>query len=122
MDAWCAEGNYGRTSGYDAAKQLFENNSDLTALFSCSEEMTVGALQYFHEAGIHVPDQVSIVSFDSIERCEDLYPTVTAVHFPVSEMARAAALLLNSYILGKPIESDFDFEPHLIIRNADRAI
>lgn len=122
MDAWCAEGNYGRTSGYDAAKQLFENHSDLTALFSCSEEMTVGALQYFHEAGINVPEQISIVSFDSIERCEDLYPTVTAVHFPVSEMARAAALLLNSYILGKPIESDFDFEPHLIIRNADRAI
>lgn len=115
---WCAEGDYGRQSGYQAAKQLLTSNQKLSAIFSCSEEMTVGAMQYLHEVGIRVPEQLSIVSFDSIERCEDLYPTVTSVHFPISEMARAAALLLTNMIAGKQCQVEMQFAPRLIERDS----
>ena len=122
MDSWLAEGDYGRESGYLAAKQLLRNDSDFTALYSCSEEMTVGALQYLHEVGVQVPEQLSIVSFDSIDRCEDLYPTITSVHFPISEMARSAALKLNNMIANKQGNVETQFEPQLRIRHSHKKI
>jgi DNA-binding LacI/PurR family transcriptional regulator len=122
QDSWCAQGDYGRESGYQAAKQLLISAPELTAIFSCSEEMTVGALQYFHESGIAVPEQISIVSFDSIERCSELYPTVTAVHFPISEMARAAALQTKSLINKDDIAPLPPFEPQLRIRQSQKNI
>lgn len=117
-DAWCAEGDYGRQSGYVAAQRILEAAPEITAIFSCSEEMTVGALQYLHEAGIEVPNQISIISFDSIDRCADLYPTVTSVHFPISDMARTAALKLSHMIAKTDIAMSSQFEPQLKIRHS----
>ncbi|KOO12793.1 LacI family transcriptional regulator [Vibrio xuii] len=121
-EAWCAEGDYGRQSGYSAAQSILESAPEITAIFSCSEEMTVGALQYLHEAGIEVPNQISIVSFDSIDRCADLYPTVTSVHFPISDMARSAALKLSHLIAKSDIEVIAQFEPQLKIRHSLKVI
>jgi DNA-binding LacI/PurR family transcriptional regulator len=121
-EAWCAEGDYGRQSGYSAAQSILEAAPEITAIFSCSEEMTVGALQYLHEAGIEVPNQISIVSFDSIDRCADLYPTVTSVHFPISDMARSAALKLSHLIAKSDIEINAQFEPQLKIRHSLKVI
>lgn len=119
---WVAEGDYGRESGYLAAKQLMATNRDLSAIYSCSEEMTVGVLQYLHEVGVRVPEQLSIVSFDSIDRCEELYPTVTSVHFPISDMARSAALTLSQMIANQQEKVETQFEPQLIIRNSHKQI
>lgn len=121
-ESWCAEGDYGRQSGYQAAKTILQAAPQVTAIYSCSEEMTVGALQYLHEVGIKVPEQISIVSFDSIDRCEDLYPTVTSVHFPISDMARAAALQLNNLIHKHEAKLPETFEPKLILRNSHQRI
>ncbi|MCW8330394.1 LacI family DNA-binding transcriptional regulator [Photobacterium sp. SDRW27] len=115
----CAEGNYGRESGYVAAQQIYQAHPEITALFSCSEEMTGGALQFFHENKVAVPQQVSLISFDSIDLCASFYPTVSAVHFPISDMARLAVEVLISQIKHEEIELNRQFEPQLRIRNGD---
>lgn len=109
------EGDYGRQSGYFAAEQLYQSRSDMTALFSCSEEMTMGAVQFYNEHNIAVPEQLSVVSFDSVDLCANLYPAVTAVHFPISDMARTAVELLIDQIQhrGSPIERCFNAEIRL---------
>lgn len=118
----CAEGNYGRHSGYVAMQQLLERHPDITAVFSCSEEMTTGAMQYLHEQRISVPERISLVSFDSVDLCESLYPTVTAVHFPISEMARAAVQSLIAMVKQQPLSGLQCFSPILKTRNADQAL
>lgn len=118
----CSEGDYGRESGYLAAKKLYQSHPDLTALFSCNEEMMGGALQFFHENNVSVPQQVSLVSFDSIDRCASFYPTVSAVYFPISKMARVAVEVLINLIENKDISIDRHFEPQLVIRHGDRVI
>lgn len=97
-ESWCEEGNYGRQSGYDAMASILKRHPEVTAVFSCSEEMTVGAMQYLHEHKISVPEQISLTSFDSVDLCESLYPTVSAVHFPISDMARAAVQTLMGLV------------------------
>ncbi len=118
----CEEGNYGRKSGYFAMQQLFVRHPEITAVFSCSEEMTTGALQYLHEQGIAVPGRISIVSFDSVDLCESLYPTVTAVHFPISEMARAAVQSLIAMVKQQPTVGPQSFRPILKKRHADQPL
>ncbi|MEZ9231744.1 LacI family DNA-binding transcriptional regulator [Vibrio amylolyticus] len=122
LDSYVEEGNYGRHSGYIAAEALFKNNPNLTALFSCSEEMTVGALQYLHENGIQVPGQVSVMSFDSVDLCEATYPKVSAVHFPISQMARTAVERLMNLINCVENSGERHFSAELRLRNADRRI
>ncbi len=90
--------NYGEQSGYDAMASILKRHPEVTAVFSCSEEMTVGAMQYLHEHKILVPEQISLTSFDSVDLCESLYPTVSAVHFPISDMARAAVQTLMGLV------------------------
>ncbi|ELP5730092.1 LacI family DNA-binding transcriptional regulator [Vibrio vulnificus] len=122
LEFLCVEGDYGRKSGYNAMEKLLAYHSDLTAVFSCSEEMTIGAMQYLHEKRISVPESISLVSFDSVDLCESLYPTVTAVHFPISEMAKVAVQNLVSLAKGQNITTPASFSPVLKKRNADRAI
>ncbi|MCF8780505.1 LacI family DNA-binding transcriptional regulator [Vibrio sp. IRLE0018] len=122
LELLCAEGDYGRKSGYKAMETLLAHHADLTAVFSCSEEMTIGAMQYLHEKRISVPESISLVSFDSVDLCESLYPTVTAVHFPISEMAEVAVQTLVSLTKGQIITTPASFSPVLKKRNADRVI
>ncbi|MDW3190013.1 substrate-binding domain-containing protein, partial [Vibrio sp. Vb0932] len=71
---------------------------------------------------ISVPEQISLTSFDSVDLCESLYPTVSAVHFPISDMARAAVQTLMGLVkkqehIEKPV-----FEAKLKLRHADRVL
>lgn len=119
-ESWCEEGNYSALSGYLATQKLLERHPELTALFSCSEEMTVGAMQYLHEHGLRVPEDISIVSFDSVDRCKELYPSVTAVCFPISDMAHSAVQVLMNLLNDKATLNNYEFTPELIIGKADR--
>lgn len=118
----CAEGNYGHESGYLAAKKLLHTSPSMTALFCCSEEMMQGALQFFHEHSIEIPSQLSVFSYDSLDLCAHFYPQVSAVHFPISAMARAAVELLMSQINQVQCDVTRHFQPELRLRNSERVI
>ena len=121
-ESWCEEGNYGRQSGYDAMAAIYHRHPEVTAVFSCSEEMTVGAMQFLHEKRISVPEHISLVSFDSVDLCESLYPTESAVHFPISDMARFAVQTLMGLIKDQQLHTKPVFEAELKLRKADRTL
>lgn len=123
----CVEGNYERESGYLAVQSLYQSSQPFTALFSCNEEMMLGAVQYFHEHKINIPDQVSLISFDSVGLCSSLYPMLSEVHFPIRDMARAAVQLLMAQIAAKgnavnDVVIERRFKPELIDRLSVRAL
>ncbi|MEF1338999.1 substrate-binding domain-containing protein, partial [Vibrio rotiferianus] len=70
---------------------------------------------------IKVPDQISLVSFDSVDLCAGLYPPVSAVHFPISEMARSAVQALITQITQQAKTRCCHFSGELKLRQADRA-
>ena len=47
-----------------------------------------------HEAGVRVPEDLAIVSFDGSEDAEFSWPPLTTVSQPIDEMARAAVAAL----------------------------
>jgi DNA-binding LacI/PurR family transcriptional regulator len=58
----------------------------------------IGAITVLHEAGIQVPEQVSVVGFDDILSAATNNPRLTTVRQPLQEMGRAAASTLLQMI------------------------
>ncbi len=61
-----------------------------TAIFFASDMLAIGALSACREAGIRVPEDISIAGFDNIEFAEHVYPGLTTVNVPAAEMGRIA--------------------------------
>lgn len=117
-----AEADYDREGGYQAMKAVLDLHPDITAVYSCSEEMCVGAFDLFREQGMRVPSDISIVSFDSVSVCTMLTPKVTTVHFPIKEMAAEASQALSALMNGTPLPVLKRFQPELRQRESVRKL
>jgi LacI family transcriptional regulator len=69
-----------------------------TAIICFSESHAVSLLKKCEELGIRVPEQLSIVGFDSTSFCDSVSPRLTSISQPVEQMAFDAAQLLLSSI------------------------
>ncbi|WP_091984460.1 LacI family DNA-binding transcriptional regulator [Pseudoalteromonas denitrificans] len=76
--------------GYKHAKNVFSKNvisADATftgkncpdALFAVSDAIALGAMKYFKESDIRMPEQVSIVGFDDIAQSEYAHPSLSTI-------------------------------------------
>lgn len=106
---WMAERDFSSAGGRDAARELVESGRRFTALFCANDEMALGALSWFHEAGIRVPQQVSVIGYDDIPSAAYSAPRLTSVHIPWREMTEngVAELLNLCYGLHKPVTRSF---------------
>jgi len=103
---------FSRSGGYDAAATFLDLAERPTALFASSDQIAIGVLLRLYEAGIRVPDDVAVASFDDSPDARFTSPPLTAVHQPLREMAEdALALILDGT---GPKERQYDAE--LIIR------
>ena len=72
-------GDWSADSGYELGRRLV-GDPDVTAVFASNDQMALGALRAFHEAGRRVPDDVSVVGYDDIPEAAHLLPP--AHHHP----------------------------------------
>ncbi len=72
------EGDWSPASGHRAGR-LLAGDPDLTAVFVANDDMAIGVVRAFTEAGIAVPDDVSVVGFDDIPSAAFLTPPLTTV-------------------------------------------
>lgn len=87
-------GDFRDHSGYLAAQKLLKRNHPPTAIFACNDLMAIGAMAAVRDAGLSVPEDVSVVGFDDIHLAGYLNPPLTTVAQPMSELGRVAAELL----------------------------
>jgi DNA-binding LacI/PurR family transcriptional regulator len=96
--------------GYPSTKKLLARNVRFTALFAYNDISAIGAIQAFHEAGIHVPEDVSVVGFDDIPLAVVFKPELTTVSQPLNRMGQLAAKTLIDQI-----EKAAEYQPEIII-------
>ncbi|WP_248758697.1 LacI family DNA-binding transcriptional regulator [Pseudarthrobacter sp. SSS035] len=85
-----ARSDFTREGGYEAGKRLLASANRPTAIFSSSDMQAVGILRALHEAGVAVPGDIALTSFDGSAEAEYTWPGLTTVEQPVREMAVAA--------------------------------
>ena len=76
------QSDFSPEGGWAAARALVDGGHVFTALFCANDEMAVGALSYFQQAGISVPGAVSVLGYDDTHAAEYSAPRLTSVHIP----------------------------------------
>jgi DNA-binding LacI/PurR family transcriptional regulator len=83
---WVA-GDWSPTSGYAAGTRL-ACNPDITAVFVANDDMAIGVMRAFAEAGRIVPDDISVVGLDDIPTAAYQSPPLTTVRQDFDTLAR----------------------------------
>jgi LacI family transcriptional regulator, galactose operon repressor len=105
--------------GYPYAKQLLARKKPFTALFAYNDISALGAIRAFQEAGLRVPQDVSVLGFDDIPGAAFQSPSLTTVRQPLNEMGKVAAQSLLERIEGKKeYPSEIAIEPELVVRES----
>jgi LacI family transcriptional regulator len=89
--AFVRRGDFYPESGYDAMRRLLALPESPTAVFAASDEMAIGALSALHEAGVSVPDEISVVGFDDVQAAALVRPPLTTIRQDKAALGAAAA-------------------------------
>ncbi|WP_035769427.1 LacI family DNA-binding transcriptional regulator [Arthrobacter castelli] len=114
------EGDWSAESGYRAGLRLAGRRPagelDCTALFVANDQMALGVLRAFYEAGISVPGDVSIVGYDDQPDAPYLIPPLTTVTQHFEELGRRCINALLEAFEGAGVRAGV-VEPELVVRS-----
>ncbi len=105
--------------GYPFAKELLCRRRPFTALFAYNDISAIGSIRAFQEAGLRVPDDVSVVGFDDIQIAVHNMPGLTTVKQPLQKMGELAARTLLNRIEAKgEFITEIAVEPEFVVRQS----
>ncbi|MGN9837814.1 LacI family DNA-binding transcriptional regulator [Nonomuraea sp. H19] len=107
---------FGRADGYEATRRLISLGTRFTAVFAATDMVAIGVLAALREAGIRVPDDVSLAGYDDIPFAADLEPGLTTVHIPTEELGRTAVRLA----LHRDERQHVVLGTHIVVRDSVR--
>lgn len=96
-------GDWSPRSGYEAGQRLAQRD-DVTAVFVANDQMALGLLRAFREAGIDVPGDISVVGFDDIPEAAYFTPPLTTVRQEFATVGRQAIEILLRQVDLDPAE------------------
>ncbi|MEU1268733.1 substrate-binding domain-containing protein [Streptomyces sp. NPDC005799] len=87
-------------TGYELGRRV-ATDPDVTAVFCANDHMALGLLRALQQAGLRVPEDISVVGFDDMPETEYFGPSLTSVRQDFDELGRRALRLLIE-IVGDP--------------------
>ena len=103
--------------GYNAVRRLLDNGDAFDAIFASTDLIAIGAMRALQEAGLHVPDDVSVVGFDDMPLAEYVTPALTTVRQNARLAGDGLVEGIVNLIQGKPVTSQF-MAAKLIVRES----
>src|SRR5579859_1748383 len=105
--------------GYPFAKQLLARKHPFSALFAYNDISAIGSIWAFREAGLRIPEDISIVGFDDIPGAAYANPGLTTVRQPLVRMGQIAAQTVVDLIEGRgEWVPEIAIEPEFVIRES----
>jgi DNA-binding LacI/PurR family transcriptional regulator len=111
-------GNFDRDIAYQSVQELLKKKTEFDAIFACDDEAAIGAMAALTEAGIDVPNQVSVVGFDDQTIAPFLNPPLTTIHAPFAEVGKKAVDILIKQINHQAVDSLTVIPSELVIRHS----
>ena len=114
--------DYSLSGGRDSIKKLLNLPSPPTAVFCSNDYIALGTMKGAREAGLTLPDDLSIVGFDDMQTASYMVPALTTIRQPAYEMGQRAAQILLQLIekKSKPIQDMMDST--LIVRESTTTV
>lgn len=114
---WLETGNFSHLSGLEAGKRLLALKERPTAIFAVSDRVAFGAMEAARNAGLRLPQELSIVGYDDIEEAALADPPLTTIRPPLQRLAEAAVQELIARIEHLPQQhSCIELPSHVVLR------
>lgn len=112
------DGRFTRDSGQKAGAELAARSERPDAVFAANDNMAVGAMLAFQEAGLRVPEDVALVGFDDIPLASLVRPGLTTLRINISDTGRHALERLVGLInsAGEAAAACEVVRPELVVR------
>ncbi|HOO75476.1 MAG TPA: substrate-binding domain-containing protein, partial [Tepiditoga sp.] len=113
------EGKFSLNSGYKIAKEVIQENNDITAVFCANDDMAIGAIAAIKDLNLNIPEDISVIGFDDIDMANYIKPRLSTVrqdHYGIGEKATELLIdiIKNKKAKIKKIYMDYE----LIIRES----
>ncbi|QEO13940.1 LacI family DNA-binding transcriptional regulator [Agromyces intestinalis] len=109
-------GDWTSASGY-AAGAVLAADADATAVFAGNDQMSLGLLRAFREAGRRVPDDMSVIGFDDLPEAAYFEPPLTTVRQDFDGLGRDVLATVLDVLRDEPTAPDRTARrPELVVR------
>lgn len=115
-------GDYDYSGAYRVTKEVINNRKDITAIFSISDIMAVGAAKSVIDQGLKVGEDISIMGFDGMDISKYYNPGITTVKQPKKNMANNSIDLLLALLAKKEDHKHIIFETKIIERESCKEV
>lgn len=117
------KGKYCLEDGYRLMEEALQQKKRPTAFFIASDPMAIGAYKAVAEAGLRIPEDISIVGFDDIQTAKFLVPSLTTVKVHTEYMGETGVeLLIDVMRTSRSIHKKIVIPTELIQRDSVKAI
>ncbi len=90
------KGNWAASSGFEQTRRLLAMDAPPTAIFCQNDRMAIGCYEALKEAGLRIPEDMSVIGFDDEEISRHLHPQLTTLVLPQRAMGVWAVSHLGS--------------------------
>ena len=111
-----AIGDWSAERGYQVGLELSRNDPP-SAIFVANDLMALGLTRALHDAGIRVPQDMSVVGFDDVDGADNFLPPLTTVRQNFAALGRQCVELLLAALGGTPHDAP-PIAPELIVRQS----
>lgn len=109
-------------NGYKATSEVLNQESRPTGILAASDILAVGVLQCFYDAGIKVPDDISVIGYDNT-LSQMTTPKLTSIGFPMDEIGKYAIQMIVDKILYQQTSTKtITLSPYMVQRNSVRSL
>lgn len=113
------QGDFEQEVAYASLSRFLRNgHPDFDAVFAGDDDSAIGVLQALKEAGLRVPEDVSVIGFDDLRLTPFLSPPLTTVRAPTEEVGRSAAEQLFRLINHQPVEETILLPTEIVYRRS----
>lgn len=116
--ALISQGFFNHRMAHHSMQQLIQNDVSFDAVFAGDDDAALGVLLALREAGLRVPEEVSVVGFDNQSYSSTLLPPLTTVHAPIQEVGLQAVQLLLKAMSGEEVNARLVLPTELILRQS----
>jgi len=112
-------GGYTPKHGYRLGKELLAMEERPSAIFTANDSLAVGCYKAIQEAGLCIPEDISVIGFNDISIAKYLVPPLTTVHIYMDFMgSQAVSILAERIYSGREISMHISLPTKLMVRGS----
>lgn len=116
-------GDFTAKAGRLCAQRLLSLPERPSAILAANDQSAFGVMEAAREAGLRIPQDLSLVGFDNIPETTYVHPNLTTVDQSIAQMGRLATEMLISLLQGKPLDGDrLTTTTRLVVRDSCRPV